>query len=176
MASKKILKEKTAIVDTIKASIEKANSVILVDYRGLTVTEVTELRKQLRESNIELKVYKNTLTKRALEALKFDLKEALDGPTAIAFSENVVEPAKIINDFAKKHEALEIKVGIIDGDIASLDTIKELANIPSREGLLTMLAGGMIQFVKDLSVALDLYSQDLESNSDKKEEKKEEEK
>jgi len=176
LASKKILKEKTAIVDTIKASIEKANSVILVDYRGLTVTEVTELRKQLRESNIELKVYKNTLTKRALEALKFDLKEALDGPTAIAFSENVVEPAKIINDFAKKHEALEIKVGIIDGDIASLDTIKELANIPSREGLLTMLAGGMIQFVKDLSVALDLYSQDLESNSDKKEEKKEEEK
>ena len=89
---------------------------------------------------------------------------------AIAFSENVVEPAKIISEFAKKHDALNIKVGIIDGEIASLDIIKELASIPSHEGLLTMLAGGMIQFVKDLSVGLNLNAEQLEDGSDKKEE------
>lgn len=169
MASEKILKQKAEIVDTIKNSVEKSAAVIFFDYRGLTVEEMNVLRSELRKENIEVKVYKNTLTKRALESLKLDLKEALDGPTAIAFSENVVEPAKIISEFAKKHDALNIKVGIIDGEIASLDIIKELASIPSHEGLLTMLAGGMIQFVKDLSVGLNLYAEQLEDGSSKDE-------
>ena len=107
----------------------------------LDVSEVTELRKQLREAGIDFKVYKNTMTRRAAEAAEFEgLNEALTGPNAIAFStEDVVAPAKILNNFAKNHEALEIKAGVIEGNITSVEEVKALAELPSREGLLSML-------------------------------------
>ena len=150
MASEKILNE----------------SVILFQYQGLTVAEMSELRNKLNEVNSSVRIYKNTLLKRALDELKINMDEFLDGPNAILFGENLLEPIKIISEFAKDHEKLNIRVGIISGDVASLDTIKKYANIPSREGLLTMLAGGMIQYVKDLSISLNLYAEKLEGKED----------
>ncbi|WP_226537564.1 50S ribosomal protein L10 [Fictibacillus halophilus] len=136
-----ILETKKQVVSTISEKIKNSQSTILVDYRGLTVAEVTELRKSLREAGIEFKVYKNSMVVRAAEENNLnELSEHLTGPTAIAFSnEDVVAPAKILNDFAKKHEALEIKAGVIEGRIASLEEVKALAELPSREGLLSMV-------------------------------------
>ncbi|GGJ75222.1 large subunit ribosomal protein L10 [Anoxybacillus voinovskiensis] len=132
---------KKQVVAEIADKFRASKSTIIVDYRGLNVAEVTELRKQLREAGIEFKVYKNTLTRRALAEVGLEgLDEVLTGPNAIAFSnEDVVAPAKILNDFAKKHEALEIKAGVIEGNVATLEEVKALANLPSREGLLSML-------------------------------------
>ena len=162
MASAKIIEQKKAIVSEIKEKFENAKSVGLFDARGLKVSEVNELRRALRESGSEYKVYKNTLTKRAVESAGIDLEQYLEGPTAISFSQDELAPVKIISDFAKKHEALELKAGIVEGKIANVDELKSYAMIPSREGLLTMLAGGMIGVVRDLSICLDLYSKDKE--------------
>ena len=162
MASAKIIEQKKAIVSEIKEKFENAKSVVLFDARGLKVSEVNELRRALRESGSEYKVYKNTLTKRAVESAGIDLEQYLEGPTAISFSQDELAPVKIISDFAKKHEALELKAGKDEGKIANVDELKSYAMIPSREGLLTMLAGGMIGVVRDLSICLDLYSKDKE--------------
>jgi large subunit ribosomal protein L10 len=136
-----ILDQKKQIVDEISDKLKNSVSTIIVDYRGLDVSEVTELRKQLREAGIDFKVYKNTMTRRAAEAAGFEgLNEVLTGPNAIAFStEEVVAPAKILNNFAKEHEALEIKAGIIEGTVTSVEDVKAIAELPSREGLLSML-------------------------------------
>lgn len=135
------IEAKKVRVEEITEKFKTAATVVVVDYRGLTVGQVTELRKQLREAGVEFKVYKNTMTRRAVEVAGLEgLNESLTGPNAIAFStEDVVAPAKIINDFAKKNEKLEIKAGVIEGAIASADDIKALAELPSREGLLSML-------------------------------------
>ena len=137
----KAIEAKKVRVEEITEKFKTAATVVVVDYRGLTVGQVTELRKQLREAGVEFKVYKNTMTRRAIEVAGLEgLNESLTGPNAIAFStEDVVAPAKIINDFAKKNEKLEIKAGVIEGAIASADDIKALAELPSREGLLSML-------------------------------------
>ena len=152
MASAKIIEQKKAIVSEIKEKFENAKSVVLFDARGLKVSEVNELRRALRESGSEYKVYKNTLTKRAVEEANIDLEQYLEGPTAISFSQDELAPVKIISDFAKQHEALELKAGIVEGKIANVDELKAYAMIPSRDGLLTMLAGGMIGVVRDLSI------------------------
>ncbi len=132
---------KKQIVEEITDKLKSSVSTIVVDYRGLNVSEITELRKQLREAGVEFKVYKNTLTRRAAEAAELEgLNEYLTGPNAIAFSkEDVVAPAKIIHEFAKKNEALEIKAGVIEGNLATVEDVKALAELPSREGLLSML-------------------------------------
>ncbi|WP_017729610.1 50S ribosomal protein L10 [Halalkalibacterium ligniniphilum] len=137
-----VLEQKKQVVSEIAAKLRDSKSTVVVDYRGLNVAEVTELRKQLREAGVEFKVYKNTLTRRATaEAELTDLDANLVGPTAIAFSaDDVIAPAKVLNEFAKKHEALEIKAGVIEGQVATVAEIKALAELPSREGLLSMLA------------------------------------
>ena len=160
MASKKILEAKTKTVEEIISKIKESESVILFTYQGLTVSELTGLRISLKDANGELKIYKNTLVKRALDGLGIKLdEEFLQGPNAIVFGKELLEPIKAISKFAKDHDNANIRVGIISGDVASLDVINEYANIPSREGLLTQLAGGMIQYVRDLSIALNLYSE-----------------
>ena len=166
MASEKILNEKKIIVSEIVDSIKNSESVILFQYQGLTVAEMSELRNKLNELNSSVKIYKNTLLKRALNELNITMDEFLEGPNAVLFGETLLEPIKVIAEFAKSHDKLNIRVGIISGDVASLETIKEYANIPSREGLLTMLAGGMIQYVKDLSISLNLYAEQLEGKED----------
>ncbi|WP_026673485.1 50S ribosomal protein L10 [Alkalihalobacterium bogoriense] len=136
-----IIEKKKQVVSDIATKLRESKSTVLVDYRGLTVAEVTELRKELREAGVEFKVYKNTLSRRAADEAELSgLNEQLVGPTAIAFSaEDVIAPAKILHGFAKKHEALEIKAGVIEGNIATVDQVKALAELPSREGLLSML-------------------------------------
>ena len=120
-------------------------------------------RRNLKDANDEVKIYKNTLVKRALNDLSINVEDSfLEGPNAIVFGESLLEPIKVLSKFAKEHEKATIRVGIISGNVASLETINEYASIPSREGLLTQLAGGMIQYVRDLSIALNLYSEQLE--------------
>lgn len=150
-----VIEQKKQIVAEIADKFKASKSTIVVDYRGLTVSEVTELRKQLREAGIDFKVYKNSMTRRAAEAVELaGLNEALTGPNAIAFSnEDVVAPAKILNDFAKKHEALEIKAGVIEGNIASIEEVKALAELPSREGLLSMLLSVLQAPIRNLALA-----------------------
>jgi len=150
-----VIEQKKQVVDEIAEKLQASNSIVVVDYRGLNVAEVTELRKQLREPGIEFKVYKNTLTRRAVEKLELtDLNDALVGPNAIAFGgEDVVAPAKILNNFAKEHEALEIKAGVIEGNVASVEEIKALAELPSREGLLSMLLSVLQAPIRNLALA-----------------------
>ncbi len=164
MASQKVLDEKKAVVSEITEKIKNSESVILFQYQGLTVAELSELRNKLREANAEVRVYKNTLLKRALDELNLSLEGFLEGPNAILFGKNLLEPIKVIADFAKENEKLDIRVGIISGDVADINTIKEYANIPSREGLLTMLAGGMIQYVRDLAIGLNVYAEQKEEH------------
>lgn len=162
MASEKILKQKQAIIDEIKDRVSNAKSIVLFDYRGITDSEAKELRIKLRENNSDYKVFKNTLMARAFNDLGIDLKEGLTGPSAFAYSSDQVAPVKVISDFAKDHPALILKVGIVDGDKADQAKLTEYAALPSRDQLLTMLAGGMIGIVRDLSICLDLYSKQKE--------------
>ena len=150
-----IIEVKKQIVDEIAGKLKESKSTIVVDYRGLTVSEVTELRKELREAGVEFKVYKNSMTRRAAEAAELaGLNTSLTGPNAIAFStEDVVAPAKILNEFAKKHEALEIKAGVVEGNIVTVEEIKALADLPSREGLLSMLLSVLQAPIRNLALA-----------------------
>ena len=150
-----IIEQKAQLVSEITEKFKASQSTVVVDYRGLSVAEVTELRKSLRDAGVEFKVYKNSMTRRAAEAAELaGLNDSLTGPNAIAFStEDVIAPAKILNDFAKKHEALEIKAGVIEGNIATADEIKALAELPSREGLLSMLLSVLQAPIRNLALA-----------------------
>ena len=161
MANVKILERKQGIIDEIAAKAKESAAVVLFDYQGLTVTETNELRRKLKETGSDLKIYKNTLTKRALDSLNIDLGE-LGGPKAVAFGTDAVAPIKVLSDYAKNHPALALKVGYVDGAVADEAMLKSLSQIPSREGLLTMLAGGLMQTVKEFVIALDLHAQNLE--------------
>jgi len=162
LANQKILDKKQEIINEISTKTKDASSVVLFEYQGLTAMETNELRRLLRESESDFKIYKNTLVKRAMDTLKIDLDEHLEGPKAMAFGSDAVAPIKALSDFAKKHPALVLKVGIVEGEITDEAKLKELSAIPSREGLLTMLAGGLMGTVRDLSIGLDLYSKQLE--------------
>jgi len=135
------IEAKKKLVDEITEKFRESQTSVVVDYRGLNVAEVTELRKQLRESGIDFKVYKNTMTRRAVEAAELNgLSDILVGPNAVAFSsEDVVAPARILNNFAKEHEALEIKGGVIEGEVATMEQLKELADLPDYDGMVSML-------------------------------------
>ena len=163
MASAKILEAKKGIVKEIENNINDSESVVLFQYQGLTVADLSELRRKLKETDATVKVYKNTLLKRALDDLNLSFEGFLEGPNAILFGKNLLEPIKVLADFAKGHDKLEIRIGIINGSVADLATIKEYASIPSREGLLTMLASGMIEHVRNLSIALNLYAEEKEN-------------
>ena len=163
MANKLILEKKAKTVDEITEKLKNSAGVVFVDYRGLTDEEITALRRTLRENDADVKVYKNTLTKRALDSLNISLDECVEGPSALVYSKDAVAPIKVITNFAKDHEALSVKGGIVDGKVSSLEELAKLATIPSREGLLTMLAGGMIGIARDLSIALNLYAEQKEN-------------
>ena len=164
MANAKIIEQKASVVSEIKEKFENAKSVVMFDYRGLSVAEVTELRRKLRENDADYKVYKNTLTKRALDELNINMDEYLAGPSAITFGKDELSIVKVLSDFAKDHNALELKAGIIEGKVAGLEDLKSYAASPSRDMLLTMLAAGLLGTVRDLSICLDLYSKEKEEN------------
>lgn len=164
MANAKIIEKKAQVVEEIANKVKESNAAVLFEYQGLTVTETNELRRKLRETGSDYKVYKNTLTKRAMDTLKIDLGE-LGGPKAIAFGEDAIAPIKTLNDFAKDHPALQLKVGIVDGEIADEAKLKTLATIPSRDTLLTMFAAGLMEHVKNAAICLDLHAKNLEENN-----------
>ena len=162
MANVNILAKKQEVVNEITDKVKSSNSVVFFEYRGLSVSEMTELRRKLRENDSDVKVYKNTLAKRALDTLNYDMEGELNGPKAMAYGNDAIAPIKVLSEFSKNHPALEMKIGIVDGEITHIDTLNQLATLPSRDGLLTMLASGLMGTVRDLSICLDLYSQDLE--------------
>lgn len=138
------LQAKTQVVEEIKEKIEKAQSVVLVDYRGLNVEEVTDLRSKYREADVDYKVYKNTMMRFAFKDLGLEeFNEFLKGPSAVAFGyDDPVQAAKITNDFAKSNNKLEIKAGIVDGKIIDVAGVKDLASLPPREVLIAKALGG----------------------------------
>ena len=131
---------KQAEIDQLVEDFKNSSTLLVVDYLGLNVTEVTDLRKELRDNGVQMKVVKNTMLRRAAEVAEFEgLDEIFKGPSAIVFSEDIVAPAKILTDKVKSLEALEIKGGIVEGRVASISEIEAVAKMPSREGLLSML-------------------------------------
>jgi large subunit ribosomal protein L10 len=134
-----VLQEKQKTVDEIADKISKSGSTVVVEYRGLSVKEITELRRALREQGCEMDVYKNSLTRRAAEKLGYDMGDALTGPNAIAVSPDEIAASHVLAKFAKKHDALIIKSGIVDNKVVSADEIKVLATLPNKEGMLSML-------------------------------------
>ena len=162
MANEKILAKKQEIIDEIKERVQNNATVVWFDYRGITDNEAKELRRALRANDADYKVYKNTLMTRALSDLNITLDSELSGPSALAFGTDQIAPIKVLSDFAKNNPALVLKVGIVDGEVSDKAKLDALSTIPSREGLLTMLAGGMIGIAKDLSICLDLYAQQKE--------------
>ena len=136
---------KQPIVEEIKNYLQDAQSVVVVDYRGLTVEQDTRLRKQLREAGVVYKVYKNTMVRFAIEGTEFEsLKDDLEGPNAIAISAtDATAPARILAKFAKEAEALEIKSGVVEGTYYDQTGIKAISNIPSREELLSKFLGSI---------------------------------
>jgi large subunit ribosomal protein L10 len=137
--------KKAQIVAEIKEKLAESSSAILVDYRGLTVEEVTELRREFRNNGVDYKVYKNTLTELAAKDLGLDeLIPYLKGPTAIAFGiKDPVAPAKILTEHMKKLKKMEFKVGVVDGKVIDVDGVKALADLPSREELIAKMLGSM---------------------------------
>ncbi|MBQ9567772.1 MAG: 50S ribosomal protein L10 [Lachnospiraceae bacterium] len=134
---------KAPIVDEISEKIKNAHAAVLVDHRGLTVEQDTQLRRQLREAGVTYKVYKNTMMKRAFEGTDFaELDKHLDGPSALALAdEDVTAPARVLVKFAKTADKLEIKGAVIEGSYYDVKGVEELANVPSREELLGRLFG-----------------------------------
>ena len=136
-----VLSQKQAIVSEISDKIKNSDSTVVCEYRGLSVAEVTELRRNLRAEDVELKVYKNTMVERAIEECGLsELKDALTGPNALAFSTDATAPARVLAKFAKKHKALVLKSGIVEGKVVDENTIKELSLLPNREGMLSMFS------------------------------------
>lgn len=145
MPSEKVLLEKQQIVADLTEKLKNAATGIFVDYCGLSVAQDTDLRKKLREAGVEYKVIKNTLCRFAIKEVGFDeLDPILNGPTSLALSnEDPVAPAKVLTDFAKKNDKLEIKAGFMDGKVLSLDEIKRLADTPSRDVLLATILSSL---------------------------------
>ncbi len=136
--------EKQKVVEDIKQKFQGANGVVLADYRGLTVSQVTNLRVELRQAGVEYRVLKNTMVSRAAQEIGIEgLDEYLKGPTALAFSADPVAPAKILSEFSKKNKKLTIKAGVLEGTVIGPERIKVLSNLPSREILLSQVLSGM---------------------------------
>lgn len=150
------VEEKQPIVKAISEAVEGAASVVVVDYRGLTVTQDTELRKNLREAGVHYKVYKNTMVKRAIEGTEFQpLDAVLEGPNAFAISkDDATAPARVISEFAKKAPNLEIMAGIVEGKFYDADAMKAIAEIPSRDILLSRLLGSLQSPITNLARVL----------------------
>ena len=165
MASEKILNQKKEEVTKLANKIKEAKLVLLTDYRGINVENVTELRAELRKANAEYTVIKNNITRRALtEAGIEGLESELVGPTAVIMSnEDYLEPSKTIYEFTKNNEYYKIKGGVIDGKVMTTEEIITLAKLPSKETLLSMLAGALLGNISKLAVALNEVAKQKEA-------------
>lgn len=160
-----VREKKGQVVQEIAEKFKNSVSTVVVDYRGLSVAEVTELRKQLREAGVEFKVYKNTLARLAAEEAELtELNEFLTGPNAIAFCEtDVIAPAKILHGFSKDHDALEIKAGVLEGAFVPVEDVKAIASLPSREGLVSMLLSVLQAPVRNFAYAVKAIGEEKEN-------------
>ena len=168
MASEKILNQKKEEVTKLANKIKEAKLVLLTDYRGINVEDVTTLRADLRKTNPEYTVIKNNITKRALaEAGIEGLEDKLVGPTAVIMSnEDYLEPSKTIYEFTKNNEYYKIKGGVIDGKVMTAEEIITLAKLPSKETLLSMLAGALLANIQKFAVAVDQVRIQKEENAE----------
>ncbi len=157
MASEKILKQKEELVNNLAAELKEDTLILLVDYRGISVEDVTKLRNEIREANAEYKVIKNNIIKRALNANgENGLDDVLEGPTALITSkEDYLAPAKAIYNFSKKNDFYKIKGGIIEGKVMTAEEIIAIAKLPSRQELLAKLAGALLGNITKLAATLD---------------------
>ncbi len=162
-----ILSAKEALVDQIADQLQNASSAVICEYRGLNVADITELRRALRSEGVDFKIYKNTMVKRAAAKLGHsDLDEVLVGPNAIAFSSDATAPSRVLSKFAKDHESLVIKSGIVEGKVVPLETIKELASLPNHDGMLSM-------FLSVLQAPVGSFARVVKAVADAKENEKE---
>ena len=157
MANEKTIALKQAKVDGLAQEMKEAKIVLLTDYRGITVTDVTKLRADLRNANAEYKVIKNNIIRRALDANgEKELDSALEGPVALVIGkEDYLEPAKVIYNFTKDHDFYKIKGGIVEGKVMTAEEIITLAKLPSRQELLAKLAGSLLGNITKLAALLD---------------------
>lgn len=167
MASEKVLNQKKEEVTKLANKIKDAKLVLLTDYRGINVENVTDLRANLRKSNTEYTVIKNNITRRALAEAEIEgLEDKLVGPTAVIISnEDYLEPAKTIYEFTKNNEYYKIKGGVVEGKVMTAEEIVTLAKLPSKETLLSMLAGALLSNISKFAVALDQVRVQKEQNS-----------
>lgn len=171
-----VLNAKQEVVSEISSKLKDSQSVVIVEYRGLTVSEVTELRRELRKEDVELKVYKNTMAERACDDCGYsDLKESLVGPNAIAFSKDATAPARVLAKFAKKHQALVLKNGIVEGKVVDTETIKELSLLPNRDGMLSMLLSCLQSPVRSFACVVKAVADAKQEDAPKQEAKPAEE-
>jgi len=167
LANAKVIQAKQDAVDVVTSKLQNSVTTVVADYRGLNVAQVTELRKQLREAGVEFQVLKNTLLRRATAAAELtELDGVLTGPTAIAFStEDVAAPARILNDFAKKNDALKLKGGVVEGRVIDADQVKALAELPSRDGLLSMLLSVLQAPMRNFALAVKAVAEKEEQSA-----------
>ncbi len=165
MPNAKVLAKKQSDVEALKEKFEKSKLIILTDYRGINVQDITKIRADLRKADCEYQVAKNTTLKfAAKEANLEELSDLFEGPTAIIFSyEDYVEPAKVLYNYAKDSEFYKIKGGVMDGKVISVDEILKLAKLPSREMLLTQLATALLANIRNVAVVLDQVREQKEN-------------
>lgn len=150
-----ILKEKESVVNEVKALVSESNAVVFCEYRGLTVKEISELRKSLREKGAKANVYKNTLVERALGETHEGVSTYLTGPNLFVFCKDATDGSlKTLTKFAKRHDVFSIKGGIIDGKVTDAEYVKVLANLPSKEGLVSMLLSVLQAPMRNLAYSL----------------------
>lgn len=156
LPSEKVLENKKAMVKQLTERLQNAQAGVLADYRGLTVEQDTELRRKLREANVEYTVLKNSIIRFAAKEVGLeDLDSVLEGPTAIATSnDDVISPAKVLCDFAKGNDLLEIKAGFVEGKVISIDEVKQYASIPSKEVLISKMMGSLQSPISKLARTL----------------------
>ena len=168
MPNAKVLESKKAVVEALTGKIKEATSVVFVDYKGITVAQDTDLRKQLREAGVEYSVVKNTMLKFAAQEVGFDgMIEHLNGTTAIAIaSEDVVAPAKILAKFAKDHDNFSIKTGFLEGAVVPVSKIEELAKLPSKEVLIAQTLYSFNYPIMQLAIALNAIAEKGEADQE----------
>lgn len=167
MASEKIIEQKKAQVEELAAKMKDSKLILLTEYRGINVADVTNLRAKLRKANSEYCVIKNNITRRALENCGIEgLEDKLEGPVAVILGhEDYLEPLKAIYEYSKDNDFYKIKGGVIDGKVVSKEELVTLAKLPSREVLLAKLAGSLLGTISKLAVALDQVQKQKEANA-----------
>jgi large subunit ribosomal protein L10 len=165
MGNEKVIAKKQEQVSEVAAKMRDSSSTIIIDYLGLSVAEITELRRELRASGVEMRVLKNNLMRRAADELSMtELKDSLVGPNAALFAtDDATAPARIAHNFAKEHDALELKAGIMEGSYVSAEEVQALAALPGREGMYSMLLSVLQAPIRNLAYVTSQIAEEKEA-------------